>query len=1756
MHTLHSRAAQIFKWWKDEADQGQGAEEYDLWEVAWMPLLEGIAEFCTDQRQQVANSALTSSAGAAWEACFVRVLFPLLARMPRGPAAARANTVLCKVFLQHLSALSGRSSFPALWARVLRQQAALVHAPGDALPEAALECLKNVLLVMDSVRVSVAARAARCPLPAACGGAERAQQLPGAVGARAAAAGRAGARARRRAARGRARVPQERAARHGLCARECCCACCPLPAARCPLPVAALSGRSSFPALWARVLRQQAALVHAPGDALPEAALECLKNVLLVMDSVRQLPGAVGARAAAAGRAGARARRRAARGRARVPQERAARHGLCARSFPALWARVLRQQAALVHAPGDALPEAALECLKNVLLVMDSVRQLPGAVGARAAAAGRAGARARRRAARGRARVPQERAARHGLCARECCCACCPLPAARCPLPVAALSGRSSFPALWARVLRQQAALVHAPGDALPEAALECLKNVLLVMDSVRQLPGAVGARAAAAGRAGARARRRAARGRARVPQERAARHGLCARECCCACCPLPAARCPLPVAALSGRSSFPALWARVLRQQAALVHAPGDALPEAALECLKNVLLVMDSVRQLPGAVGARAAAAGRAGARARRRAARGRARVPQERAARHGLCARECCCACCPLPAARCPLPVAALSGRSSFPALWARVLRQQAALVHAPGDALPEAALECLKNVLLVMDSVRQAALVHAPGDALPEAALECLKNVLLVMDSVRVSVAARAARCPLPAACGGAERAQQLPGAVGARAAAAGRAGARARRRAARGRARVPQERAARHGLCARECCCACCPLPAARCPLPVAALSGRSSFPALWARVLRQQAALVHAPGDALPEAALECLKNVLLVMDSVRQLPGAVGARAAAAGRAGARARRRAARGRARVPQERAARHGLCARECCCACCPLPAARCPLPVAALSGRSSFPALWARVLRQQAALVHAPGDALPEAALECLKNVLLVMDSVRVSVAARAARCPLPAACGGAERAQQLPGAVGARAAAAGRAGARARRRAARGRARVPQERAARHGLCARECCCACCPLPAARCPLPVAALSGRSSFPALWARVLRQQAALVHAPGDALPEAALECLKNVLLVMDSVRVMLLRVLPAARCPLPVAALSGRSSFPALWARVLRQQAALVHAPGDALPEAALECLKNVLLVMDSVRVSVAARAARCPLPAACGGAERAQQLPGAVGARAAAAGRAGARARRRAARGRARVPQERAARHGLCARECCCACCPLPAARCPLPVAALSGRSSFPALWARVLRQQAALVHAPGDALPEAALECLKNVLLVMDSVRVSVAARAARCPLPAACGGAERAQQLPGAVGARAAAAGRAGARARRRAARGRARVPQERAARHGLCARECCCACCPLPAARCPLPVAALSGRSSFPALWARVLRQQAALVHAPGDALPEAALECLKNVLLVMDSVRVSVAARAARCPLPAACGGAERAQQLPGAVGARAAAAGRAGARARRRAARGRARVPQERAARHGLCARECCCACCPLPAARCPLPVAALSGRSSFPALWARVLRQQAALVHAPGDALPEAALECLKNVLLVMDSVRIFTNGDTYNELWYLTWAEINEFLPNLKNELFPAAKDTPINLPSVQSPSLPSAPSLVPPQGTPPNVPPNLPASGPALGGPAAVSGMVPIRNPLYDQPALTSSVLLQPLNEVPPPPPPPPPLPPPPPSARPYLLRAAEAPERGTSTTTTTITTTTSPPSPPPCC
>jgi len=51
MHTLHTRTAQIFKWWAEEG--GEIAQETSLWTQGWCPLLQGIARMCCDRREQV-----------------------------------------------------------------------------------------------------------------------------------------------------------------------------------------------------------------------------------------------------------------------------------------------------------------------------------------------------------------------------------------------------------------------------------------------------------------------------------------------------------------------------------------------------------------------------------------------------------------------------------------------------------------------------------------------------------------------------------------------------------------------------------------------------------------------------------------------------------------------------------------------------------------------------------------------------------------------------------------------------------------------------------------------------------------------------------------------------------------------------------------------------------------------------------------------------------------------------------------------------------------------------------------------------------------------------------------------------------------------------------------------------------------------------------------------------------------------------------------------------------------------------------------------------------------------------------------------------------------------------------------------------------------------------------------------------------------------------------------------------------------------
>lgn len=75
---------------------------------------------------------------------------------------------------------------------------------------------------------------------------------------------------------------------------------------------------------------------------------------------------------------------------------------------------------------------------------------------------------------------------------------------------------------------------------------------------------------------------------------------------------------------------------------------------------------------------------------------------------------------------------------------------------------------------------------------------------------------------------------------------------------------------------------------------------------------------------------------------------------------------------------------------------------------------------------------------------------------------------------------------------------------------------------------------------------------------------------------------------------------------------------------------------------------------------------------------------------------------------------------------------------------------------------------------------------------------------------------------------------------------------------------------------------------------------------------------------------------------------------------------------------------------------------------------------------TFSNLWFIILDFMDKYMHADkSDLLCEAIPESLKNMLLVMDSAKVFDGPDGKSPLWFATWERINKFLPYLKAELF-----------------------------------------------------------------------------------------------------------------------------------
>lgn len=148
-----------------------------IWTLGWKPLLQTIAILCSDSRKPIRTTAiaylqrallvhdLQQLSPSEWCSCFNEVLFPLMSKLleplnpfdPQGmeETRMRAATLLCKVFLQHLTPLMGLEEFTNVWMEILSFMEKYLNCDqrSELLTEAIPESLKNLLLVMDTAGV-------------------------------------------------------------------------------------------------------------------------------------------------------------------------------------------------------------------------------------------------------------------------------------------------------------------------------------------------------------------------------------------------------------------------------------------------------------------------------------------------------------------------------------------------------------------------------------------------------------------------------------------------------------------------------------------------------------------------------------------------------------------------------------------------------------------------------------------------------------------------------------------------------------------------------------------------------------------------------------------------------------------------------------------------------------------------------------------------------------------------------------------------------------------------------------------------------------------------------------------------------------------------------------------------------------------------------------------------------------------------------------------------------------------------------------------------------------------------------------------------------------------------------------------------------------------------------------------------------------------------------------------------------------------
>lgn len=150
-------------------------ERNEAWAAYWSPIFRALCAQCVNPCREVRHRAFSAlqrtllSETVAdkeqhneWTAIFDEVLFPLTLRLlkpeiyqidPLGMNDTRAHaaSLLCKIFLRYLDRLVEVGRMSDVWVKVLELLDRLMNAgtEGDALAEAVLEGVKNVLLVMD-----------------------------------------------------------------------------------------------------------------------------------------------------------------------------------------------------------------------------------------------------------------------------------------------------------------------------------------------------------------------------------------------------------------------------------------------------------------------------------------------------------------------------------------------------------------------------------------------------------------------------------------------------------------------------------------------------------------------------------------------------------------------------------------------------------------------------------------------------------------------------------------------------------------------------------------------------------------------------------------------------------------------------------------------------------------------------------------------------------------------------------------------------------------------------------------------------------------------------------------------------------------------------------------------------------------------------------------------------------------------------------------------------------------------------------------------------------------------------------------------------------------------------------------------------------------------------------------------------------------------------------------------------------------------